>query len=1089
MNPGPGNNKLKNVFKQMHRDIPLTLKMLILTVVMGLIVWIVLDQVQTYRLRTFFHAQLTEKFSKQGKEYAAIETLSKPIILRARRERAVLASTFIVAFASIMYWITRNIQQLTCKVKDFSRDSLGIKQEVGKRGDEIFILDNRFQELTKEIGLSHYSMAQQTETLRAERDRAQNYLDIAGAIIMALDVQGNITLINNKGCNVTGYEEEDLLRLSWFDTCVPAGSRKKEKTRFERMINGESMTVEYYEGRVLTKVGSERNIAWDLRVISDRTGKITGILGSGEDITERMKADEALKKSEGRFKQIAENAQEWIWEVDLEGRYTYSSPIVGKILGYTPEEILDKHFYDLFLPDDREELKKAAFAVFAEKQPLHEFLNRNIHKNGKTVWLSTSGGPLLDEKGDLCGYRGADIDITEKKKMQDLILQAKNDWEETFDTINDMITIHDNDFNIIRSNKAAERVLGLSSSEILSQKCFKSYHGTAHSPEKCPSCQTIKTGHPAVTEIYEPHLNKFVEIKALPRFDDKKRITGLVHIVRDITARKNVEKQLNKAIEAAETANLAKSEFLANMSHEIRTPMNGIIGMTELTLETDLSGEQRENLEIVRQSADSLLGLLNDILDFSKIEAGKMELENIDFNLGATVESIIKTFIIQTSKKNLALHYSLAPDVPVNLKGDPNRLRQVIVNLVGNAVKFTARGKIEINVELETSGSKDKNPDKNEDIHVVPLRFSVSDTGMGISSDKIKSIFEGFTQADGSSTREYGGSGLGLAISRQIVNMIGGKIWVESEAGKGSTFHFTAGFGIAGESAKQETASQDTEFEKGTGEARLIRPCVRHEDKKGVHILLVEDNVLNQKVTVSMLKKEGFSVKLACTGEEALEALKRESFGLVLMDVQMPRMDGIETTRIIRKSKDGSFDPDIPIIALTAHAFKKDKDRCLKAGMNGFISKPFKKQELTGKIKELIQYRVCSSATETFKTPENGDIIDRAEALERLDSDEELLRELWKLFIDDAPRQMEILKKAIDINDIAMVECQAHTLKSASSTAGAILLKNNAYEIELSVRNNNLSDIHILYQRLENEMEKALNILSNLLCSDRLVEN
>jgi two-component system, sensor histidine kinase len=500
---------------------------------------------------------------------------------------------------------------------------------------------------------------------------------------------------------------------------------------------------------------------------------------------------------------------------------------------------------------------------------------------------------------------------------------------------------------------------------------------------------------------------------------------------------RSVNTDLIKARDKAMEASRAKSEFLANVSHEIRTPMNGIIGMTEMALKTSLSLKQRDYLETVKASAASLLAILNDILDFSKIESRKLELEAVPFSLRDVLNEAVKPLAVRAAEKDLELAVDVAPEVSNTIVGDPLRLRQVLTNLIGNAVKFTERGGVVVTVAQQ--------PGANE---TAVLHFSVSDTGIGISPDHQISIFEAFNQADGSTTRRFGGTGLGLAICATLVRLMNGLIWVDSRIGHGSTFHFTATFEIAAElpaSKHEATVAAST-------------PIVPRR------ILLAEDNIVNQQVACGLLTDRGHLVTVAANGEEAIATIAREPFDLILMDLQMPVMGGFEATHIIRERERGAT-TRLPIVAMTAHAMAGDEERCLAAGMDGYLAKPIDAEKL---------FRIVEAGA---GASEDTIAFDEPDLLKRLCGNQALKARVLRVFAEDCPSRLAEISAAIADGDAERVRRAAHALKGSSGNVAARGLADAAHALELAAATGRFESLDLAWRHVSDEADRLFSTL------------
>ncbi|HTR37275.1 MAG TPA: ATP-binding protein [Bryobacteraceae bacterium] len=641
-------------------------------------------------------------------------------------------------------------------------------------------------------------------------------------------------------------------------------------------------------------------------------------------------------------------------DVDREGIVKRVNRRQCKLLGVKASEVLGKHCAESVPEKERGRFREEIQRRMAGQTALIPYQRQHVRADGSKVNMEVHEQLLRTAKGAVVGLRMASVDVTERKKSEDAAYQTAAELRALFQAFPDLFLRLRRDGQVLdakggqRSDPllVPERFAGHNLKEILPETVVAQIQQAQEKARKNNALEIVD-----FTATERAGLQGY-EMRLLPMDWDQ-----WIAIVRNITARKAGEQKLQQyaqelerkneelesAVITAREATRMKSRFLANMSHEIRTPMNGVLGMTDFLLGTDLSGEQREYAESIKRSADSLLGLINDILDLSRIEAGKLPVEHVAFPLRASVEETAAFFAKQARSKGLEFQTAISASLPREAVGDAGRIRQILTNLLGNAIKFTERGRVNLTVE-PVSQTKD----------TFKVKFVVQDTGIGIPHSQHDRLFESFTQADDSSTRKYGGTGLGLAISKQLVELLGGTIGVESEPGRGSRFWFTLSLGKAAPAEKPapqpvlRAAAQPRPVDAhpapvpvpalaSTATARP-QPAEKPVGASNRRILVAEDNEINQKIALRLLQKLGLDADAVVNGKEAVEAVEKRKYDLVLMDCQMPGMDGFEATAMIR-SREGQ-QRHLPICALTANAMEGDRERCLAAGMDDYLSKP-----------------------------------------------------------------------------------------------------------------------------------------------------
>ena len=1033
--------------------------------------------------------------------------------------------------------------------------------------------------------------------------------------IIAKTLGGIILSWNHGAEKLYGYSASEAIGKS-ISMLVPPDHPDELMHILNKLARGEQITQ--CETVRLRKDGKQIDVALTISPLVDEKGRVLGASTIARDITDRKRVESTLREREARHRAILEASLDAIITIDERGIIESINPATQRLFGYSAAELVGSNV-SVLMPSPYHEAHDTYLANYRQTGVRKIIgIGREVsgrRKDGSVFPMDLSVSEIV-----LNGQRmflGLVHDVTERKRAEDAMRRARDELEVRvhqrtaeltavneslkqerylFGTLMDClphnIYFKDAANRFIRINKAMAGYFQLRDTAEAVGKTDLDFFATEHATEAMADEQRIfHTGQPVLDkeekETWPDGRTTWVATTKMPLYDEAGQIVGTFGISRDITERKQAAEALRAAKEEAEAANRAKSTFLANMSHEIRTPMNAIIGMTELVLDTSLSPQQREFLTIVAESAEALLAVINDILDFSKIEAGKLLLDSRPLDLREHLGDMMKTMALRADRKGLELLCHVRAAVPEVVVADGARLRQVLINLVGNAIKFTEVGEVMVEVEHEALAADE-----------IMLHFKVADTGIGIAAEKQAIVFEPFEQADGETSRRYGGTGLGLAISSRMADLLGGRIWVESQEGRGSTFHFSMrcrcgtaepsrsprprarsvcdakvlvvddnatnrqileemlrnwtlqpttaaggqealkllrqaqqegrpfglvvtdahmpemdGFALARQIKEDSTlgntvimmlTSGDHPADLGrcrelgimtfllkpvkqselldaimlalgitTAEDEIYRaPAEPHAKRlRPLHILLAEDSYVNQKLVVTLLEREGHTVTVAGNGRAALAALGSESFDLTLMDVQMPEMDGLEATAAIR-IHERQTGHHMPIVAMTAHALKGDRERCLEAGMDEYISKPIHVRQLL----ETIERAVGGSAAPG--TPAESEGMDWNTVLKAARGDRELLDTIVTAALDELPRLLAAIREATAAGDRTGLRLSAHTLKGSVQYFGATAVFELACRLERMGMEGDLTAAPVALNCLETELARFTEVLA-----------
>ncbi len=919
------------------------------------------------------------------------------------------------------------------------------------------------------------------DALRRSEARFRSLFDCSPDAIFVEDFNGVVLDVNPAACRLQGLPRERLVGLSVYDL-TPTNQRDALARGFGRLVRGDLQFIEGYSWHV-----DGRAIPVELHVNRFEYGGVPALLLIVRELTERRRVQGQLEKLSRAVEQTADG----VFITDRNGLIEYINPAFEQMTGYSPEEAVGqtprlvksgRHGVEFY--------QRLWETVLAGRTFRSTLTNRK--KDGELCYADVTITPLKDVRGAVTHFVATWKDITEAKEAEEELRRSRERFELAVAGSGDGIWDWDVTRNEVFFSRRWKQMLGYAEDEISPQ--FIEWENRLHPDDRERALATVKAYLDGQLPEYElehrlRHKDggyRWILTRGVALRDADGRPYRMAGSHTDVTDRKKAEEKLRAAQRAAEEANRAKSEFLANVSHELRTPLNGILGMTDLVLGTTLADEQREHLQLVKVSTAHLLAVINDLLDFSKIEAGRLELVPAPFRVRASLAGTISALAVQARAKGLDFHCDVQPAVPDRLVGDWPRLAQVLVNLIGNAIKFTEKGAVFVEVGLAACGLAASSAKPQA---AVELQFLVRDTGIGIPAAQLRRIFDPFVQADSSTTRRYGGTGLGLSIAAKLVEMMGGRIEVESTPGRGSTFRFTAALPTAPVESEKAATPSDHDA-RAPSSAQPLR------------LLIAEDHEINQRVLTALLSRMGHKSVVAPNGRAALERLANETFDGVLMDVQMPELDGLQATACIRAAEVGT-DRHLPIVALTAHAMTGDRERCLAAGMDGYLSKPINPDALAHALETFIappRDRARRNSTSTAEETNSSSLspqssvlspapFDRRAALERTGGDAALLDELIGIFLDNGAQWVQDIRGALAANNAPLARRSAHLLRGAAATLAAVEVAEAAQGLEERAARDDLSSTADALSAIEQALARLTDALRSAGHTSREVQS